>query len=86
MSGPRHIVEANYDIENLGERTLCTNMIQKGVDFEVLSNAHLSETCHICKAILDQRISNMPGHRKGRLPDQEPRQYELPICQLGLDI
>ncbi|WP_281647520.1 hypothetical protein [Parendozoicomonas sp. Alg238-R29] len=84
--GPRHIVEANYDIEGRGNRTLCTSLIQQESGFEVLANKHFASTCHICKAILDQRIANMPGLRSLRPVDSEPRQFELPVCQLGLDL
>ncbi len=84
--GVRHIVEANYDIEGQGNRTLCTSVIHGACGFDVLSNSHLSEVCHICKAILDQRISNMPGLRKSRHGETEPKQFELPVHQLGLDL
>ena len=89
--GLRHIVEANYDIEGHGNRTLCASVIMSDAGFEVLSNKHLAskgvhEICHACKAILDQRISNMPGQRKHRPMDTEPRQFELPVRQLGLDL
>ena len=82
-----HIVEANYDIEGPSNRTLCANKIVHHAEFEVLSNKHLRASCNTCKAILDQRISNMPGLRKHhRLHDTEPRQFELPVRQLGLDL
>ncbi|MTI14339.1 hypothetical protein [Sansalvadorimonas verongulae] len=61
-------------------------LIQNESGFEVLANKHLGTTCHICTAILDQRISNMPGLRKHRLIESEPRQFELPVTQLGLDL
>ena len=84
--GPRHIVEANYDIEGQGNRTLCMKLIQYESGFEVLANKHFASTCHICKAIIDQRNSNMPGMRKHRAIESEPRQFELPVTQLGLDL
>ncbi|CAM3806099.1 hypothetical protein [Parendozoicomonas haliclonae] len=91
--GVRHIVGANYDIEDQGNRALCSIVVVTEAGFEVLSNRYLAgkpgsgnETCHICKALLDQRISNMPGQVKLRAFDSEPRQFELPVHQLGLDL
>ena len=82
-----HIVEANYDIEGRSNRTLCARELVSEAGFEVLSNKHLPESCNTCKAILGQRISNMPGLRKHyRVMDTEPRQFELPVRQLGLDL
>ncbi len=91
--GVRHIVGANYDIEDKGNRTFCDHGIVSEEGFEVLSNKHLTakaesgrEICPICKAILDQRISNMPGQVKPCAFEGEPRQFELPVYQLGLDL
>ncbi len=88
-----HIVGANYDIEDQGNFTLCNHRVHGDSDFEVLNNRHLAvsvggdvKICPTCKAALFQRISNMPGQVRIRMFDSEPRQFELPVYQLGLDI
>ena len=62
--GTRHLVEANFDIESRGDRTLCTEVLQGKRQYQVLTNHHLHYTCMIRAAILDRRISNMPKERK----------------------
>lgn len=62
--GIHHLVEANFDIESRGDRTLCTEVLQGEREYEVLTNHYLHHVCMICSAILDRRISNMPKERK----------------------
>ena len=91
--GVCHIVGANYDIEDQSNLTLCGHHMHDDHDFEVLANRFLAMhlgngrvVCHACKVILYQRIANMPGQLRVRAYDDEPRQFELPVYQLGLDI
>ncbi len=85
---PRHLVEANLDIESRSDRTLCTEILTSECNYEVLINGHLSSVCVICAAILDRRISNMPVERKGSFSSNRPELSSSPpesqLCLPGV--
>lgn len=82
--GSSHLVEANLDIESRADRTLCTEVLHGAYRYDVLTNNLLLDTCPICTAILDRRISNMPKERKANGAHPENVDQEVPESQMSL--